>query len=205
MALDPQVARRLWDERYRNYLQAVARKNSYLNEFNDPEDLFQDLSIHVWMKAVKAFDAESVTYTTDVNRAFNSFLETIKGQYLSSLSSHSKTGPQDMIRKQVSLDKPVDTGGGEEGERFIDMLPTESQDPSDRGELEAAMEGLPPELREPLTFIIDNASKGDFSKVMDEVRERWPGLTQRRLYNAILEQPKFLRFLSELPMTEYTR
>jgi len=197
MALEEGLAQRLWEERYRKHLEAVARKNSYLNEFNDPEDLFQDMAINVWMKAVKAFNVEAVTYTDDPERAFNAFYQTVLQQYLATLAERRQTGKAQYEARGLSLDKPVGGDEGEDGERFIDLLTKTTEDPAEAIDRENMLAELPENLSGPLRHIIENAGRGDFSKALQEVRDQW-GWTQRRLFNELVEQPAFTEWAGSL-------
>lgn len=198
MALDSADATRLWTERYEDELKNIAFKNKYLDPegMNDPENLFSELAQNVFLKAVNNFDVAKVTYTEDKERAFNSFFQQIRAQYLANLSEKHQTGKAQHFReKQRSLDKPI--GNDDEGgvTTFLDMLESHGHDVDMQIDITNMVEQLPENLREPVEYIVENASRGDISDVMDTIRERW-GFTPSRLRNALIEQPAFVDFIT---------
>lgn len=128
MALDPALAKSLFESRYKKELEAYAKKNSFMNEFKDPEDLFQDMVIEVWVKSVNLFDATKVTYVnTDPNspdyrrsviRAFNAlFTQALKG-YLSNLARRGEFSKK-FQPKKYKMDENGQPVKGEDG-NFIE-------------------------------------------------------------------------------------
>lgn len=200
MALDKATAARLWDQRYRKYLEQYSLKNKYLDPegLNDPQNLMSDLAMNVFVKAVNAFDQGKVGYTADADRAFNAFFTQILGQYTSNLAAHRDTGKSKYTRdNQRSLDAPRGSGDDEEGNSFLDVLQSHDHDPAMQLDMEKMMQKLPENLRSPLKYIIENLSAGDVSDVMGQVRDKF-GWTQTRLFNALAEQPAFTSFISEI-------
>lgn len=208
MALDAQLAQRLWNERYSDELEHYARKNAYLNDFKDPEDLFQDMVIGVWMKAVNAFEAGKVTYTADLERSFNAFFTRILNQYLASLKEHRETGKQQWDKKLRRLDKPLGNDEGDEGATLLDTLADADVDPDLREDLSRIMRALPENLEAPLQYIIENLERGNSSTIMDEIRAKGDagdvnfqdpatrkGWTKTRLLNSLMEEPEFVEFI----------
>lgn len=208
MALDAQLAQRLWNERYSDELEHYARKNAYLNDFKDPEDLFQDMVIGVWMKAVNAFEAGKVTYTADLERSFNAFFTRILNQYLASLKEHRETGKQQWDKKLRRLDKPLGNDEGDEGATLLDTLADADVDPDLGEDLSRIMRALPENLEAPLQYIIENLERGNSSTIMDEIRAKGDagdvnfqdpatrkGWTKTRLLNSLMEEPEFVEFI----------
>jgi len=199
MALDQAAAQRLWDDRYRKELENFAFKNKYLHETGDPEDMFQDMAIQVWMKAVNAFDASKTTYAgEDVDRAFNAFFTRILNQFLANQAHHRETGKQQYFQKGRSTEDPM--GGEEGGPTLMDRLQDLSEQDKDREaqmDLERMYHALPENLSEPLKYIVEHADRGNFSQIMKEIRERW-GWTQTRLFNALIEEPEFVELVTNI-------
>lgn len=200
MALDQAEAKRLWSGRYEEELRNVAFKNKYLDPegLNDPENLFSELMVNVFLKAVNSFDVDKVTYTGDADRAFNSFFQQIKAQYLANLSEKHQTGKATHFRdKQRSLDKPLkeDDSGGVT--TFLDLLESHGEDVDMQIDIQNMLSAMPQDLKEPLEYIIENVSRGGVSEVMETIRERW-GWTPSRLRNALIEQPAFTEFVSSI-------
>jgi DNA-directed RNA polymerase specialized sigma24 family protein len=194
MALDQATATRLWNSRYAKELQDYAFKNKYLHETQDPEDLFQDMFIHVWMKAIDAFDAEKTSFAgADVDRAFNAFFHNIMKQYMSNLAAHKDTGKQKWEQDKKSLDAPTSTD--DEGSRTLMDVIEQAQDGDQETQmdLQRLISALPDHLSEPLQFILENAGRGNISEVMNEIRTRW-GWTTTRLYNELIKYPIFTEF-----------
>lgn len=200
MALDSDLAQRLWNERYREELLNVARKNRYLHEDQDPDDLFQDMAVHVWLKSVNTFDADAVTFTNDVGRAFNSYLHQWLARYLANLSTKRETGKQTYFReKRRDLDAPSrGKEEGEEGATLLDRIADERKyDPEVAADLQMLYTRLPENLSGALQYIIDNIERGNLNKVMKDVRSKW-GLTTKRLFNALMDEPEFVDFVTQI-------
>lgn len=210
MALDNATATRLWNTRYRKQLEDTAFKNKYLNEFGDPEEMFGDMQIHVWMKAVQNFDASKVTYSGDLERSFNAFFTTILGQFLANQAAHQKTGPQQWEKNKRSLDAPIKKDD-EEGANLLEVLENakDGSDPDLMGDLQRVLHALPPELEAPLEYIIQNGERGDISQVMNDIRAKGDageasfqdpttrkGWTRTRLLNALMEEAEFVEFIT---------
>lgn len=200
MALDKETAQRLWDDRYRQELESFSYKNKYLHPTGDPEDLFQDMWINVWTKAVNYFDADKTTFAGgDVDRAFNAFVHQIMNQYFANLKKHQETGKQQWERSVKSADEPM---RGEEGEgptlldRFEDLTRAD-EDPELAIDLQNLYNSLPEDLAEPLRYIVEHAEAGNFSQVMKDIRDKW-GWTKTRLFNALIEEPEFLEFVENV-------
>jgi len=195
--LDPEIAKRLWSSRYKEELKNYAFKNKFLNEFHDPEDLFQDMSINVWMKAVNTFDAKAITFTNNVDRSFNAYFHQILFRYLTNLKTHKETGKQEYLRKKRSLDAPL-KGRDEEGQKrtLLDKLPAFiDSDPETVGDFNRLLNSLPPKLSEILTYLVENMHPGNTGEVLKEIRSNW-GLTTTRLFNALMDEPAFVEFVS---------
>lgn len=200
MSLDKATAARLWDSRYRSYLEQYSRKNKYLDPegMDDPQNLFSDLAMNVFVKAVNAFDADKVGYTTDIDRSFNAFFTQILGQYTSNLAAHHGTGKSNYFRQnQRSIDAPRGSDDDDEGSSLLDVLESHGIDPQMKLDLEDMLSKIPENLRNPLRFIIDNLDAGDVKDVMQQVRDKY-GWTQTRLFNALAEEPAFRDFVSEI-------
>lgn len=209
MALDKYLAQKLWDERYREQFEAFAFKNKYLHETGDPEDMFQEMWIKVYAKAVEKFDMSKVTYLKNTNvqseealiaatvRAFNAFVTTIMNQYFANLKTKSETGKQQWTQQLKSGDERMK---GEEGEgpTLLERVPNlMNPDPDTQADLETLYHNLPEDLAEPLRYIIQNAVPGKMSETMKEIRDKW-GWTQTRLFNALLEEPEFVEFVTNI-------
>lgn len=201
MALDAQTAQRLWSERYENYFRALANKNKYLHDTQDPDDLFQDFAENVWLKAVNKFEAERTTYAgEDVDRAFNAWVSNITKQYLANLAAHRETGKQEWERTVRSADEPIRGEEGESRDTVLDRLKdvsTADDDPELSIDLQNMLEGIPDNLSEPLQYIIDFADRGNFNAVMKEVREKWDW-TPTRLFNELIQYPEFVQFVESI-------
>lgn len=198
MPLDTQLADKLWTDRYQKELKDFAYKNRYLNEFNDPEDMFQDLAINVWMKATSAFKQDSVTYTTDPVRAFNSFFTTILNQYLANLAAHRQTGKQDWLRTQVQHDRPLSRE--EEGATLLDTVESDDnffENMQQSRDFTKMVESLDPQLEEILKFIVENWEPGGQGDLWKQIRNRW-GLTKQQLFNKLVEEPEFVDFVTTM-------
>jgi hypothetical protein len=216
MALDPQIAKRLWESRYRKELEVFARKNAHLHEYKDAEDLFHDMVIGVWMKAVDLFDPSRVTYLkldpSDPNylknyeRAFNAIFTTTLIGFLDNLKSHRDTGKQQWMRKVRRLDTPLSTDDDDEGATLLDTLSAATDD-GDRENTEAFQDmlgAIPEELREPLKFMVDNLERGNTSAVWDELRQRFidpqtkKGWTKTRFINALFNNEEFVEWATNI-------
>lgn len=199
MALDKETAQQLWNERYKDELERFAFKNKYLHDTGDPEDLFQDMWINVWAKAVNAFDASKVTYSGDMDRAFNAFFTNILNQYMANLAKHKDTGKQQWERSIKSGDEPSKGGEDDEGPSIFDRLEGAGSDgdPDLQHDLENLYNALPDDLAEPLKYIIEHADNGNISQIMKDIREKW-GWTQTRLFNALSEEPEFVEFITNI-------
>ena len=167
MSLDPALAEKWWNERYEGELERVARKNAYLHEFKDPEDLFQDMVIGVWMKAVDLFDADRVTYVNldpnqpdyeaKLKRAFNAVLTTTMQGFLANLATHNQTGKSKWEQKVKSLETPLDgEDDGDEGGTLLDTLEDASKDPDMMSDITRMMQNVSRDLRPPLGYIMKN-------------------------------------------------
>lgn len=198
MALDKETAQQLWNERYRDELQSYSFRNKYLHPTKDPEDLFQDMAINVWLKAVNAFKPEKVTYTDDLDRAFNSFFTNILNQFLANLKKHQDTGKQQWERSIKSGDEPT-KGDEADGPSLFDRMQgvTDEEDPDTVMDLQNLYTALPDDLAEPLKYIIEHADHGNISQIMKDVRDKW-GWTQTRLFNALSEEPEFVEFITNI-------
>jgi hypothetical protein len=200
MSLDKATAARLWDQRYRKFLESYSIKNKYLDPegMDDPQNLFSDLAMNVFVKAVNAFDADKVTYSKDVDRSFNAFFTQILGQYTSNLAEHRNTGKQQYFRKNKrSIDQPAPGSDDEEGATLLDMLESHGHDTQLQTELKDVLSKLPPDLAAPVQYIVENLDRGDTKEVMQAVRDKW-GFTQTRLFNALADQPAWADFVSTI-------
>jgi len=200
MALDQAEAKRLWSERYEDELRNTAFKNKYLDPegMQDPDNLFSELAQNVFLKAVTNFDVEKVTFTDDKDRAFNSFFQQIKGQYLANLAEKAQTGKSTYFReKQRSLDKPLKDEGDGSVTTFLDLMESHNEDPDMQIDLNRMVAKLPEDLAGPVKYIVENVSRGGVSEVMKTIRDRW-GWTPSRLYNALAENQAFAQFVTEI-------
>lgn len=200
MALDSVVARELWDKRYKKELENFAFKYKHLNEFGDPQDMFQDMSINVWMKAIDNFKQESVTFTENVERAFNSFFTTILQQYIANLMKHRQTGESKYFRTNIERgDRPLK---GEEGEGSTTLMDTLSDPESlprifqESADFEKMVNSLDPTLEQILRFIVQEYEPGGKGELWQEIRNRW-GLTRNQLFNQLLEEKEFVDYVLE--------
>lgn len=198
MALDKETAQQLWNERYKSELERFSFKNKYLHPTGDPEDLFQDMWINVWAKAVNAFDVSKTTYAgDDWKRAFNAFVSNILNQYMANLAKHRDTGKQQWERSVKSGDEQT-KGDESDGPSIFDRLSGDTDaDPDRQHDLEALYNNLPEDLVEPLKYIIEHADNGNITQIMKDIREKW-GWTQTRLFNALIEEPEFVEFIENL-------
>lgn len=201
MALDKETAQRLWDDRYRKELESFAFKNKYLHPTGDPEDLFQDMWINVWTKAVNYFDADKTTYAgSDVDRAFNAFVTNIMNQFFANLAKHQDTGKQQWNRGLRSADEQLRSDEGDAGPSLLDRIEDMSladSDPEVALDLERLYDSLPSELSEPLKYIVEHGDRGNMSQVMKDIRDKW-GWTKSRLFNALIEEPEFVEFVENI-------
>lgn len=198
MALDKATADRLWNSRYFKELKDQSFKNKNMHETEDPDDMFGDMALHVWTKAVQAFDPSKTNFAGgDTDRAFNAFFHQILNQFLANQMAHRNTEKQKYIRtKQKSLDAPVKKDDEGDGSTLMELV-EQTQDKSDpdvQRDIQNMLHALPKELGGALEYIIEHADRGNINKVMEDVREQF-GFTRTRLLNALMEEPEFVDFI----------
>lgn len=215
MALDPALAQQWWDERYEKQLEQFARKNAYLHEFKDPEDLFQDMVIGVWMKAVDLFDPsrvsylnldpESPDYAKNLRQAFNAVFTTTLNGFLANLATHRGTGKSKWEKSVKSLESPLGGSGGEDGgATLLDVISDAEKDPNMMGDLSRMLRGVSKELRSPLGFIIHNLERGGSTGIWDQLRDRFvdpvtgKGWTKTRFINSLYADPVFMEWATNI-------
>lgn len=210
MTLDPTLRERLWSSRYRKELEQQARKNAYLNDDGSAEDLFQDMSIHVWMNAVENFDPKRVTYKDTSSEqgmieSFNAFFHWKLKNFLANAAEHRDTVKQTEQReKTVRGDQSVGGDDDGEGSSLFEMLEGGTQGPvAENMDFQQMLHSLPPNLSGALSYIVNNLDADNQTEVWKNVRSQY-GLTKNLLYNALMEEPEFLDFISEAPTSRFT-
>lgn len=200
-SLDPSKAQELFKSRYANYLRNIALKNRHLNRDNDADELYSDILEHVWLYVVDKFDPERVTYTDDMDRAFNSLLEMKLQQYLASQAKSRGTGKSKWEKKKKSLDAPVGRGDGkDEGDSgtLHDLIGEEPADPIAGEALQRLLNAVPdPKARRALQMIVENADRGNITQVMKEVRDE-TGWTKNQLDAYLDDFPEMHEFLKSV-------
>lgn len=203
--LDRETAERLWDEKIQSVLLATAHKYYWLDDLQDPMDLFQELAVDVWLPTVENFNMGKVTYTEDLDRAVNAFFQQRLTSKIQDLVKMYGRLNQRTNREMRRLDLPATPGsGGDEGisENLRDRLPSGEdleQDSQIRMDFESMMAGIDPTLEDIIRFVI---SWDDFSgrlsqsnkALWNEVRERW-GMDRKEVYRSLANEPDFVSYL----------
>lgn len=102
------------------YLQAISKRYHYLApDQGTAEDLFQDLWLKVWTKAV---DRWPDFHEKSKNPVFENWIKLLLQHYLTDLGRKAKTGPQQLQKKQLHLDAPAGAEGG--GSTLLDFQET---------------------------------------------------------------------------------
>lgn len=215
MALDAALAQQWWDERYERELEHFARKNAYLHEFKDPEDLFQDMVIGVWLKAIELFDPSRVTYVdlsdpkspdyeAKLKRAFNAIFTTTLQGFLANLAVHKGTGKSQWEQKLKSTDQPIGSED-EGGATLLDVIEDNmTKDPDMFKDIGKMMKAVSRDLRAPLGYLLNNLERGGSTNIWDDIRDRFKdpetgkGWTKTRFLNAIYDEPAFVEWATSI-------
>lgn len=203
-----------FNERYSKELESFAKKNRYLNEFNDAEELYQDMVEKVWIKAIRLFDPDRVTYVDvkDKNspeyekrleRAFNAIFTTTLHGYLASLATHRDTGKQQWEKKVKRLDQPIGSEDEDQQTSLLDTLESAAKDPDAMGDLRRMMKDLDRPVAQVLAYILKNYERGAGTQIWDDIRTKFTdpqtgkGWTKTRFLNALYNEPAFTDWAME--------
>lgn len=111
----------LWDDHYSSYFQNIAKKWYYLQVDSSAEDLFQDLWLKVYTRAIQTWPSN---FYKSTRPNFDLWVRHLVRNYITDIARRKKTGPREFLQQQRRLDAPIDTAEGEGTVTLLDFIGT---------------------------------------------------------------------------------